>query len=439
MTTETGSGDAPASDHPAPASPDGPTPPSALRITIAFGGLMAMLAAGYGVIFTIVDDYKNEYGLDQTDVGLVIGLGFIAGFLSQVFVAPYADRGHARTVVVVGVLVDVAGLLLMALGTSLAPLLIGRFISGMGIGAASPAIRRIIIVADPSNLGRNLGRLLSADVFGFAMGPAISAILVGPFGIAAPFLVVCAITLILLPFVVRLGVNETATADRPARRLAVDLLRIRPFAGATVLAGALFVMIGGFDALWALVHDELGTAEWIANLGITLFALPLIFMGPWSGRIAQTHGPFRLAAVGLVAGAGFMFGYGLLPTGGAIFALAMLHALTDGATISATGVAAGMVVPPERQAGAQGMLGASQAVMAGVMAVITGVVYETWGRTAAYAVVASTMLVLVAIGLTLARSEWSMRDPEGARAGRALDAGEPTGRRVRRRVGLGAP
>lgn len=381
-----------------------------MLVTVAFGGLIGTLAAGYGVLFTIVDDYKNEYGLAESDIGLVIGLGFLAGFLSQVFVAPYADRGHARTVVIAGVVVNVAGLLLMALGTSLTPILIGRFISGVGIGAASPAIRRIIILADPSNLGRNLGRLLSAEVFGFAMGPAVSAILVGPFGIPAPFLAVGGFSLILLPFVVRLGTNETAAEDRSSRRLAIDLLRIRPFAGATIMAGAVFVMIGGFDALWALVHDELGTDEWIANLGITLFALPLIFMGPWSGRIAQTFGPFRLATIGLVAGAGFLFGYGVMPTGGAIFALAMVHALSDGATISATGVAAGMVVPAERQAGAQGMLGASQAVMAGIMAVVTGVIYESFGRTVAYTVIAAVMLVLTSVGVWLARSEWSLRE-----------------------------
>ncbi len=375
----------------------------------AFGGLLAFLAAGYGVLFTIVDDYKNEYGLGETEIGVVIGLGFIAGFLSQVLIAPLADRGHARAVVLAGVVVNVVGLLLMALGTSLVPILIGRFVSGVGIGAASPAIKRIVILADPGNLGQNLGRLLALEVFGFAMGPAISAILVGPFGIPAPFVVTAACTLVLLPFVARIKVDETAV--RPRRRLALDLLRIRPFAGAVVMGAVVFVMIGSFDALWALVHDELGTTEWIANLGITLFALPLIFLGPPGGRLAQTFGPFRLATIGLLAGAAFMLVYGLLPTGGLIFTVAMFHALSDGLTISSTSVAAGMVVPDERQAGAQGMLGAAQAVSAGVMAMVTGVVYDVFGRTAAYATCASVMVALTLCGAWLARPAWSITRP----------------------------
>lgn len=398
----------------APAAPVPSTevaPPSQWTVLFAFGGLMATLAAGYGVLFTIVDDYKTEYGISESSIGIVIGIGFLSGFLSQVLVAPYADRGHARLIVLVGVSVNIAGLLLMALGTTLTPILIGRFISGLGIGAASPAVRRIVILADPTNLGTNLGRLLSADVFGFAMGPAISAGLVGPFGIAAPFIVISVIAVVLLPFVARVPVNETAADDRPHKRLAFDLLKDRSFAGAALLAGVTFVMIGGFDALWALVHDELGTAEWIANLGITLFAVPLVILGPFAGRTAQTFGPFRLSAIGLFGGAAFLLGYGLLPTGGLIFALAMFHAISDGMTISGPGVAAGMLVAADRQAGAQGMLGATQAVMAGTMAVVTGFVYESAGRTVAYGVVAGVMVVLTCVGLWLARDSWSLRRP----------------------------
>jgi MFS family permease len=385
--------------------------PSSLLILVAFGGLMATLAAGYGVLFTIVDDYKTEYGISESNVGIVIGIGFLAAFISQILIAPYADRGHARRVVIIGVLVSIGGLLLMALGTTLTPILVGRFINGIGVGAASPAIRRIVILADPKNLGTNLGRMLSADVFGFALGPAISAILVGPFGIPSPFIVVSVVALVLLAFVASVPVDETAVESRPAQRLAFDLLTIRPFLGATILSGVVFVMIGGFDSLWALVHEELNTSTLIANLGITLFALPLVLLGPWGGRLAQTFGPFRLGAIGLVFGAMFMLGYGLVPTGGLIFALAMVHALNDGTTVSATGVAAGMVVPEDRQAGAQGMLGAAQALSAGITAVVTGYVYESFGRTAAYGLIAGSMILLTAVGVYIARDAWTLKRP----------------------------
>ena len=46
-------------------------PPSPTLLLVAFGGLMASLAAGYGVLFTIVDDYRDEYGISETAIGVV--------------------------------------------------------------------------------------------------------------------------------------------------------------------------------------------------------------------------------------------------------------------------------------------------------------------------------------------------------------------------------
>src|SRR5262245_40381709 len=379
-------------------------------MVLTFGLLLAMLGAGYGVLFTMLDDYRDQYGISESALGAVIGLGFLTGFLSQILIAPLADRGYARRAVLGGLAINVCGLLVMAFSKSFVPLLAGRLVMGIGVGMAFPAIRRIVILAEPDRLGHNIGRLLAFDVGGFAAGPAVSAALVGPFGIPAPFLVIAATTAIALPFVARVEVKEAV--EPPAQRFAFDLLRIRPFAGAVVLASAVFLMIGAFDALWAVVLDDLDTNEWIANIGITLFALPLILLGSTGGRLAQRVGPFRVGTIGLLGGAMFMALYGVVPTGGAMFAVAMVHAVNDGLTVSSTGVAVAMVVPAERRAGAQGVLGGFETLTAGITAPIAGVLYEHAGRAAAYGVAAAAMVVLVAFGTTLARSAWSIRGSE---------------------------
>lgn len=374
---------------------------SPLLTILVFAALSATLSSGYGVLFTVVGDFRSEYGISEAMIGIIIGIGFFAGFLAQVFIAPIGDRGRARQVVAFGVLVNVVGLILMGIGGSVELILIGRFISGIGIGAAAPAIRRIVILVDPANLGRNLGWLLSADVFGFALGPAISAVLVGPFGLAAPFLVIAALALMLLPNLWRVNVREDKGAT--TQRLALDLLSDKAVAGGVVLGAGVFLMIGGFDALWDVVHEDLGTNDFIANLGITLFALPLIFLGPYSGVLAQRIGPFIMGSLGLVGGAFFMMSYGLLPSGNWIFAFAMFHAVTDGLTIAASGVAVGIAVSDERQAGAQGLIGAAQALTAGTTAIVIGWLYGSSGRFAAYSATAGGILVCVAIALYLGR------------------------------------
>ncbi len=368
---------------------------------VVFGVLSACLTSGYGVLFTVVGDFREEYGTSDTTVGVIIGLGFFAGFLAQVFIAPIGDRGRAREVVAFGVLINVVGLILMGVGGSITAILIGRFISGIGIGSASPAIRRIVILADPGNVGRNLGLLLSADVFGFALGPAISAILVPTLGLPAPFIAIAVVTLVLVPALTQVRIRDDAAPVR--QRLAVDLLSDKTVAAAVVVGAGVFMMIGGFDALWDVVHEDLGTPDLIANLGITLFALPLVLLGPTSGILAERIGPFVMGAAGLMAGSFFMFSYGLLPSGNWIFGFAMFHAITDGLTIAATGVAIALAVPEERQAGAQGLIGAAQALTAGVTAIVVGSLYGGQGRFAAYAATAFGMLVCVVVGMYLAR------------------------------------
>jgi MFS family permease len=379
------------------------------RLVVLFALLTAWSAAGYGVMFTVLDDFRDEYGIDGGALGFVVGVGFFSSFIAQVVLAPIADRGHARRLVVIGLALQVLGLLGMAFGQDVIALSIARVVMGLGAGALTPAARRIVILAEPDQLGTNVGRLLAADVFGFAIGPAISVLLVDPLGIAAPFLLIAALIAASIPVVLRVHVDETAADEAPTARFAFDLLRHRPFAGAVCFGSAMFLMLGTFDALWVLVHDDLNTAEWVANLGIVVFAVPLMLLGPYGGRLAQRLGPFPLATLGLTVGAIFTFAYGQLPTGMAIFVASMFHAVNDGLTVSASSVAVGMVAPAERQAGAQGMLGGIQTLVGGVAAIVAGQLYESNGRGLAYGACAVGMLALVTTGAWLSRSAWRMR------------------------------
>jgi MFS family permease len=370
-------------------------------VLVTFGPLTASLTAGYGVLFSMLDVYRDEYGIGEGALGTVMGVGFFSGFLAQVLIAPYADRGHARRLVLAGMMMNVLGVLMMALATSVVPLMAGRIVTGIGIGMAMPAVRRIVILSEPERLGNNLGRLLSIDVAGFAMGPVISAVLVGPFGIPAPFLLIGAVTLILIPSVWRVRVAETTGADIPTQRMAFDLLRLRPFLGAIALGSAIWVMIGSFDSLWVIAMRDLDASRWMANIGITIFALPLVIFAAAGGRLAQRVGPFKVSSVGLGLAAIAMLLYGQVPTAIAMFVVAFVHSISDGFTMASVGVGVGLVVPAGRQAGAQGMLGGAQVLTAGISATSVGYIYQYFGRGAAYGAAATAILLLLTVGVVL--------------------------------------
>ena len=297
---------------------------------------------------------------------------------------------------------------MMAFGTSLLALLIGRLVMGVGGGMSMPALRKIVIVSDPDNLGGNMGRLLSVDIAGFALGPMLSAVLIGPFGLASPFIVISAIVIMVTLALSRVSVPETADEDKPSERFAFDLLRIPAVSGAVLLGVALFVMIGTFDSLWAILMEDLDAADWMANLGVSLFAIPMALLGPYGGRLAQRKGPYRTGAIGISVGALCMVAYGFLPTPELMLSVFFLHILNDGFTVTSAGVAVGMAAPPERQAGAQGLLGGVQTLVGGLAASIAGWSYDNFGRGTTYTSTAIVMVVFIALGLFLAGDKrWS--------------------------------
>lgn len=379
---------------------------------LAASGLGAM---GYGTMFTVVDDFRDTYGIPESRLGLILGVGFIAGFLAQVFLAPLADKGHAKKMILVGVAVQLVGNIAMGFGESFLVLFMARFVMGIGGGMLTPAARRVIIVSDPRNMGTNLGLFVSFDVGGFALGPVVSALTVDALGLSAPFVIVATAMALVGIGLVRADITEAVGNDVPSQRLAFDLLRLRPYAGAVVIGLSLYLMIGTFDTLWSVMMADIDAATWIANLGITVFALPMLFLGPVGGRLTQRVGPFRAAVTGLSLAALCMVAYGTLGSPHVMLGVGVAHGIIDGLTITAGAAAIAMVVPHERLAAAQGLYGGMQTVMGGIASVAAGWSYGAFGRTGSFVGTAAGMLLLIGTGAWLARAHLGDRPLVGQR------------------------
>ncbi|MFZ9358031.1 MAG: MFS transporter [Ilumatobacteraceae bacterium] len=364
----------------------------------------------YGVMFTMLDDFRNNFGIAESALGFIVGVGFFTSFLGQVSIAPLADRGRAQRLIILGLSLEVIGCIGMALGETFIVLLTSRMIMGFGAGSALPALRRVIIVADPENFGRNLGRILSFEVAGFASGPVISVIFDEFFGIPGPFIFLATIISLFVIIVSRIAVPETAKENHPTERFAIDLLKNRAITSGILIGVALFFMIGVFDSLWVLIMDDLDAAQWMANVGVSVFVLPLILLGPFGGKFVQRIGPYRAGGFGMILGALFMAGYGLMPTPTLMMVVFFFHSLNDGFFVTGAGVAVGTSAPLERQAGAQGLLGGMETLAGGVAASFSGVAYDHLGRTTTFIGTGAIMLTLILASRILAGDNWSVRN-----------------------------
>ena len=361
-------------------------------------------------MFTMLDDFRNNFGIAESALGFIVGVGFFTSFLGQVSIAPLADRGRAQRLIILGLGLEVIGCIGMALGETFIILLISRIIMGFGAGSALPALRRVIIVADPDNFGRNLGRILSFEVAGFASGPIISVVFAEFFGIPGPFVFLATIISLFVFVVSRIAVPETAEENHPTERFAIDLLKNRAITSGILIGVALFFMIGVFDSLWVLMMDDLDAAQWMANFGVSVFVLPLILLGPFGGKFVQRIGPYRAGSFGMILGAIFMAGYGLMPTPTLMMVVFLFHSLNDGFFVTGAGVAVGTSAPLERQAGAQGLLGGMETLAGGVAASFSGVAYDHLGRTTTFIGTGAIMLTLILASRILAGDNWSVRN-----------------------------
>src|SRR5690606_31764234 len=91
-------------------------------------------------------------------------------------------------------------------------------------------------------------------------------------------------------------------------------------------------------------------------------------------------------------------------------------------------VAVAMTAPKQRQAGAQGLLGAAETLTAGITSVMAGVLYSVGGRTLAYGACTVGMLALVTASYVLAGPEFRARcgvDGDDRGVGDTDDGGAP--------------
>ena len=121
--------------------------------------LLATAAIGVAnsVVFSLLSNLQDKYGFSDTGLGLIAGSGFLVGLIGQVLLAPYADRGHSKTLLLAGLGMAVLGSVLFALSGSLLTLVASRAVVGLSNSLFIPASRAIAIsiIMRPRNAVRN--------------------------------------------------------------------------------------------------------------------------------------------------------------------------------------------------------------------------------------------------------------------------------------------
>ncbi|MDE0066614.1 MAG: MFS transporter [Acidimicrobiaceae bacterium] len=374
---------------------------------IPYYAVTAVLIMGYGSVLTLLAEFRNQFGFSETQLGLVTAAGFLAGFVAQIALAPFADRGRTAQMIPAGVALAAVSMLAMVWATQLWAFVAARVLFGFSAGAVSPAMRRLIITRDPENVGQNLGRLTAVEISGFVLGPASAAAMVELGGLRVPFIALGVANAVMLLWVTRLDLHTSA--DGATKRKTLPLLKL-PKIQAALLAGvAFYLTIAYFETTWAVLLDDLGAKTWLVGVSLSLFTVPMIVLAPTGGRLTQKLGHSAIVGKSITAAAVCTALYGWVDLLWPVLLISLVHAVADAFTLPANQVAIATACPPEQAAAGQGLFSGIGTLVSGMVALVAGFLYETTGPQVLYTTAATAMMALLAVSLILDRAESAPR------------------------------
>ena len=372
------------------------------RELIPYFLVTAVLGIGYGSVLTLLGEIRDRFGLSGGQVGIIAGVGFLAGFVAQTGLARFADRGHAALMVRTGICIAFAGAVLCAVAESFVLWAVARLCIGLGSGMVGPAVRRVVIAKDPERIGANLGVQGAFEIAGFIVGPVLAGVLAEA-AFRAPFIVLAVVDALLLVWVLRLDLDAGVVASRKGS--VRGLLRLPAMQAALYASIAFYITIGMFEAVMSPMLTDLGASTWLIGITFSVFTIPMIPLAPIGGKLAQRRGPMNVVVYSIFVAILCTLSYGFLPLW-LVLVMSLVHACADSFTMPGNQVAVAMASPPDQLATGQGLLGSVGLLVAGLMGVVGGSVYESLGREWLFSLTAAAMAVFLALVVWRARPQF---------------------------------
>ncbi len=341
--------------------------------------ITAVLMVGYGAVFTLLAEIRDQFGFSETGIGLIGGVAFVAGFVAQIGAGKPVDLGHGKLVLRLGMVLALMGVGWMIVADSLAEWLASRALFGFGSGCVRPAVRRLVMTVEPAQAGRNVGRLSAYEMSGFLLGPVIASVITALFNMQATFIILSLLLIAMAPLVIKADIPGAANPE--LQGIYLRLLKKKLMQSSLATGVAFYITVGVFEAIWAVFLADKGASQMFIGLTMSLFALPMVFISPWAGALAHTHGPLNITIVTLSIATICMICYGLLDS---IYLLCIpmaIHAIADSFTMPANQLAVGIASGEDALATGQGLFGAVGMAVAAISAVGGGVFYEAFGAT----------------------------------------------------------
>lgn len=350
-----------------------------LRVAGWYPLLLATASIGIAnsVIFTLLSDLQDEYGFSDMGLGLIAGSGFLVGLIGQLLLAPYADRGHSKLLLLCGLGMAVVGSVMFALSTTLVMLVVSRAVVGFSNSLFVPASRAIAISISDVDVAKRLGTISGVELAGFVTGPVIGGLLVDPFGLKVPFLATGAVALAGLLMLLPQRLPQPPVGERHS--LAFDLLRLPRVRSGVLLSLALFLPVGFYDATLDRFLTDMGASNLLISLGFLAYGIPFALLATTGGRIADQRGALRVGFLAALVVGPITAIYGFIEVAIVIVVLSGVEGIIQALGVPAAQAVVADGAPRGRAAAAQGLAGSGNLLIGAVTGYLAGPMYQALG------------------------------------------------------------
>ena len=341
-------------------------------------GIGPLLICAFGVtvsnsmIFAALSDLQDKYGFSAAGLGFISAAGFMTSLIVQLVVAPFADRGAPKRLVLAALVLAFLGSALFAFGNNLWIFVVARALTGASLGTSGPAIKAIAANMDKNRL--------------------IGALLIGPFGLRGAFLIFGVIAMIAFVIVAPKDLPRLPTTNE-SRRPSYELLRIRAVRASVLASLTLFIPVGIYDSLWDRYVTDRGGNNVMVGMTFLLYTIPFIVLGAAGGRLSDRRGPARMTVIGIFCTVPLVLVYGYLPNAWLLVGFALVEGSIGALSIPATQSLMAAVAPKGRASAAQGLNGSGDLLAGTIMSFIAPALYGSYGPGATFGFAAALMTI----------------------------------------------
>ena len=351
--------------------------------------------------------YRARFGFSELMITVIFAT-YAAGVIAALLlVGRLSDEIGRRPVLLPGLAFSALSAIVFLLAQGLAPLLLGRLLSGFSAGIfTGTATATLVDLAPPGRQGRGTLVATAANMLGLGCGPLLAGLLVEyasgplrlPFWVDLALLVPAALAIVAMA-------EPVSVSGRP--RLRPQALRVPAQVRATFVRAALagfagFAVLGLFTAVSPAFMGQTLHVTNDAVVGLVVFA---VFAASAGGQVAFEVVPERLA---LPAGCGgLILGMGLLALGLAASSLALLivggvvAGLGQGLSFRAGLTGVNAAAPPEERAEVASSFFVVAYLAISVPVIGVGVLTEAAGLRTAGLVFTAIVAALAALVLVL--------------------------------------